>query len=395
MKKTIAIVGGGSAALFCAAFLDTTKYAVTIYEKNKSLGRKFLVAGDGGFNLTHSEQGTQFLKRYTPTNFLDCAFLKYDNIYFQDWLQEIGISTFVGSSGRVYPENGTKPIEVLDTILKHLKSKGVNLQTEHTWTGWSNEKERIFNQEKVIEADYIIFCLGGSSWRVTGSDGAWLYPFFEKGVTTIPFRSSNCAFGVNWESRFLEQFEGHPLKNIALNYNNKTQKGEAVITKFGIEGNAFYAFSPEIREQLNWSKDAEVYVDFKPTLPLKQIIEKLENLAHLTIKESLEKGLKLSPAAIYLLKTHLEKSDYTNPERLAFFIKSFPLQIHSLAPIDEAISTVGGIDLNEINDNFELLKLPAHYTIGEMLNWDAPTGGYLLQACFSMGAYLAQRLNNH
>lgn len=392
MKKQIAIIGGGTSALLVAAFLDAKKYTITIYEKNKTTGRKFLVAGKGGFNLTHSEPIDQFIKRYTPNGFLDKALLNFTNINFRNWLNEIGIPTFIGSSKRVYPKEGIKPIEVLKAILKNLKDKDVQIKYEHIFSGWNTSNNPIINN-KTIATDYTVFSLGGGSWKVTGSDGKWLNSFSEKGIKTKKFQASNCGYQIEWKSDFIQKHEGTPLKNIAITCNNVIQKGETVITKFGLEGNSIYGLSPQIREQLNTNSIATIFIDFKPSLSPESILSKITHSKYKNTTQVLKKELKLSTAQIELLKTYLSKESYLNTVELSKNIKKLPLEIIKAAAIDEAISTVGGIDLNAISENFELKNLPNQFCIGEMLDWDAPTGGYLLQACASTGVYLANFLN--
>jgi predicted Rossmann fold flavoprotein len=249
MKKTISIIGGGPSSFLLAAFLDTEKFDITIYEKNKTAGRKFLVAGKGGFNLSHSEPISELTKRYTPIDFLKNSLLHFTNEDFKDWLNTLEIPTYIGSSKRVYPKQGIKPITVLSTILNHLKKKGIIFKYEHTFSGWDSKNNLIIN-DAIISSDFTVFSLGGGSWKITGSDGSWLETFQKKGIPTIPFEASNCAFKIDWKSEFIEKNEGDPLKNITISCAEKTQKGEAVITRFGLEGNAIYGLSPQIRAQL-------------------------------------------------------------------------------------------------------------------------------------------------
>ncbi|WP_343330216.1 NAD(P)-dependent oxidoreductase [Polaribacter staleyi] len=392
MKKTISIIGSGPSSLLLAAFLDTKKFEVTIYEKNKTAGRKLLVAGKGGFNLTHSEPIAHFIERYTPTFFLKDALLSFTNDDFRNWLQSIGVPTYIGSSKRIYPEEGIKPITVINTILKHLKEKGISFKYEHTFSGWDAQNNLILNN-KITPSDYTVFSLGGASWRVTGSNGSWLETFQKKEVTTIPFEASNCAVNIDWKSNFINQNEGNPLKNITITCDNKTQKGEAIITKFGLEGNAIYGLSPQIRTQLKSSEKASIYIDFKPMLSLENIISKVINSTFKNTTQVLKKELKLSNSQIELLKTTLSKEDYLDIVTLSKNIKNFPLEIIGLGNINAAISTVGGIDLNAVDTHFQLHKIKNQYCIGEMLNWDAPTGGYLIQGCASSGVYLAKHFN--
>jgi uncharacterized flavoprotein (TIGR03862 family) len=394
MKKQIAIIGGGPSAFLLAAFLETEKFTITIYEKNKTAGRKFLVAGKGGFNLTHSEPIDQFIKRYTPEDILEKSLLNFTNIDFRNWLDQIKIPTYIGSSKRVYPKEGIKPVEVLNAILKSLKEKGVIIKYEHTFSDWDDNSNPIINN-KMIQTDYTVFSLGGGSWKVTGSEGNWLDTFSKKGIKTKKIQASNCGYQIDWKSNFIQKHEGTPLKNIAISCNNVIQKGEAVITKFGLEGNAIYGLSPQIREQLFTNSKATVFVDFKPSLTLENIHSKIKLSKYRNTTEILKKELKLSPSQIDLLKIYLSKESYLNTETLTKNIKTFPLEIISTASIDEAISTIGGIDLNAISENFELKNMPNQFCIGEMLDWDAPTGGYLLQACASTGVFLAKHLNKN
>lgn len=393
MRRELAIIGGGTAGLFLAAFLNTDIYNVTIYEKKASLGRKFLVAGDGGFNLTHSEELSSFKSKYTPSSFLDIALDHFSNTDLIEWLLDIGIPTFIGSSGKVFPEKGIKPIEVLKCIEAYLKEKNVKFKFNKTFSDWGEENSLEFNSNEFIKADYTVFALGGGSWKVTGSDGSWLDVFNKKGVSTLPFKSSNCAFRIKWPEKFIQNNEGKPLKNISISLQNKVQKGEAVITKFGIEGNAIYGLSPEIQEALVIENQVVVYADFKPTLSLSTLIEKL-SLSRSKTTITLKEKIKLSRTVIEIIKVTLTKEEFLDVEVLAKFIKNFPLTIIDLAPVDEAISTSGGINLNAVDSNFELKKVKNNFCIGEMLDWNAPTGGYLIQACASKGVYLAHQLNN-
>ena len=394
MKKQITIIGGGPSAFLLASFLDAEKFTITIYEKNKTAGRKFLVAGKGGFNLTHSESIDQLIKRFTPINFLDKALLNFTNIDFRNWLDQIGIRTYIGSSKRVFPEKGIKPIEVLNAILKSLKKKGVIIKYEHTFSDWDGTGNPVINN-KPTPTDYTVFSLGGGSWKVTGSDGSWLDTFSKKGIKTKVFQASNCGYKIDWKSNFIQKHEGTPLKNIAISCNSTIQKGEAVITKFGLEGNAVYGLSPQIRSQLAANLKAVIYIDFKPSLSIENLYTKMLLSSYKNTTQILKKELKLSAAQIDLLKTYVSKEEYLNKETLAQKIKNFPLEIVNTVTIDESISTVGGIDLSAISQDFELKKIANQFCIGEMLDWDAPTGGYLLQACASFGVWLAKYINQH
>ena len=417
MKKTIAIIGGGASALALAAMLNETLFDIAIYERQATVGRKFLVAGDGGFNLTHSEDLGAFIARYkaparyfsdparyfrdpsvsdAQSHFLAQSLKSFTNNDTRDWLKNIGIETYIGTSKRVFPAKSIKPIQVLNAILDVLKTKKIAIHTKYLWQGWDAQNDLIFQNnevKKVVKADVVVFSLGGASWSKTGSDGQWL-PFFQtQGIKTHAFQASNCAYQVAWDAAFLTQTEGKSLKNIALSCGDMSKQGEVVVTKFGLEGGAIYALSPAIREQLTEGL-ATVFVDLKPTLSLEDIKQKYAAKGNKSTTAFLKENLNLNETAIALLKNQLSKTEFTDSKILCAKIKKLPLSIIAAAPIDEAISTVGGIAFSEIDVHFQLKKLPNHYVIGEMLDWDAPTGGYLLQACFSMGSYLAQWLNS-
>ena len=392
-KKIVAIIGGGPAALMLAASLDIRKYKVTIYEKNKALGRKFLVAGKGGFNLTHSESIDTFIDRYTPNDFLKNALSEFTNQSLIQWLEKIGIPTFVGSSKRIYPVKGIKPIEVLKKIMLVLEKKQVKIIYNKEWLGWNEKEDLVFEDGEIVEADYKVFAMGGGSWNVTGSDGTWLERFSEKGILTKPFVAANCAYKIDWPTAFLEKNEGKPLKNLVVLCDEKKQKGEAVITQFGLEGNAIYALSPQIQEQLDSKNEAVIYLDLKPPFSEEEIKNKLQSSKEKNISNTLRNVLKMNAVQIDLLKVYLSKEEFLNIEILVHKIKNLALKIQSAAAIDEAISTTGGVALEAVDKHFQIKKMKSNFCIGEMLDWNAPTGGYLLQACFSMGFYVAKYLN--
>lgn len=335
-------------------------------------------------------------KRYTPPTFFEEILSSFSNTDLQHWLNDIGIQTFVGSSKRVFPLKGIKPIEVLNAFIKILNHKNVDIKTNYTWKGWHKKALLFEHKQQLVEinSDITVLAMGGGSWKITGSDGLWTNYLKEKEIVIKPFEASNCAYKINWPLQFIQTEEGKQLKNIAITCSQKEQKGEIVITKFGIEGGAIYALSKQIRKQLNLQNSAIIFLDLKPMFALEQIKSKLQNSQTKTIKKRLQETINLNPTQINLLNALLSKQEFTNLEILAFKIKKLPITLLGAAPIDEAISTVGGVCLTEIDSTFQLHKMPNTYFIGEMLDWDAPTGGYLLQACMSMGKYLGQKLNN-
>ncbi len=398
MKKTISIIGGGASALILGCELNTEKYTVSIFEKNTALARKFLVAGDGGLNLTHSEDEKKFVLKYTPHEFLESAFKHFSNKDLIKWLNDLGIETFEGSSGRIFPKKELKPIEVLNRIEEKIKNNHITLNFKHEWMGFSSSNELLFKTlggNKEIKSDIVIFCLGGASWSVTGSKGDWLSYFSEKKIKTINFEASNCSFKIDWPKEIIKNIEGKPLKNISIKCGNKVHVGEVVITSFGMEGSGIYPLTSQIREALNRSGIAKIYIDLKPLVTsdnaLKKIIDSRSNLSY---TDNCVKQLNLNKTQIILLKSVMSKSDFLDPIKFVNNLKNLELSITALGSIEDAISTVGGISLTEISEKFELKKIKNNFVIGEMLDYDAPTGGYLLQSCFSMGKYLADHLNN-
>lgn len=395
-KKSIVIIGGGPSAMMLACTLDNTKYNVTIVEKGKAIGKKFLVAGKGGFNLTHSEDILEMIKRYEGPQFLKEALTSFTNEDFRQWLGDIGINTYVGSSKRVFPVKGIKPVEVLQAIKKEMELRGVTILTETIWSGSFIDNECIDLTQKgnkiSLKSDKLIFAMGGASWKVTGSDGSWISAFKQNKISTLPFRPSNCALHIDWTGS-MKNHIGKPIKNIALCYDNRYIKGELMITQNGIEGSPAYALSYYIGKSLEINNTMEIQVDLKPSFNL----EKLRSLLISRNKKTsklLREDLALSNNAVALLKSNTTREEFSDLNVLAQKIKRLPLLVNGISNIDEAISTVGGVDTSAINNKMELIKFPNHYVIGEMIDWNGPTGGYLLQACFSMGKKLGMILNS-
>ncbi|MBK0402527.1 TIGR03862 family flavoprotein [Adhaeribacter sp. BT258] len=387
-EKKIAIIGGGAAGLMAADMLSRHG-EVHIYEKGKALGRKFLVAGNGGFNLTNSAEGEDLCRKYTPMEFLQPALEAFNSQDTRTWLAGLGIPTFVGSSGRVFPEKGIKPITVLQQIKDRLLQNGVQFHFQHEFVGFNAEQKPILKfqeSECFPEADHYLFALGGASWPVTGSTGNWLEAFRLSGIKTLAFQSSNCGINVNWPDDFRNKFGGAPLKNLQVSAGNFSLKGEALITDYGLEGNVIYPLVPKIRELLQAGKEAFLTLDFKPQNTVGQLLEKVRGKQIQT--KNYEQVFKLSKAQLTLLKAFSSKEDYVFPENFVRQIKQLTIPVSSLRPIEEAISTAGGISLEEVNPDFTLKAFPHISVVGEMLDWDAPTGGFLLQGCFST-AYLA------
>lgn len=383
--KKVAIIGGGSTSLIIANLLGN-EFEVSIYEKGKTIGRKYLVAGKGGFNLSNNQSVENLQHKYTPVGFLDEALKNFDVSAIQAWYTAVGIETFIGSSGRIFPVKGISPADVLRAIKTKLAEQGVAIHLNHEFIGFSPALTPVCLHQNAplnIEADYYIYCLGGASWKVTGSDGTWLSLFENIGVRTIPFQPSNCGLNINWPES-LKPHEGKPLKNIAVRVFNKKVKGEALIAKYGLEGNAIYPIASSFN---NLSKeDSWLSLDLKPQLTTEEISKRLST------KGNIKKALHLDSAKMALLKAFTTREEYGNSQVLTHKIKNLLIPVDSLRPIDEAISTTGGISIDELTPEFALKKIPNSFVVGEMVDWDAPTGGYLLQGCFSMGSFVAQSI---
>lgn len=392
-KKQIAIIGGGPAGLMAADVLSPF-HNVHIYEKEKAVGQKFLVAGKGGFNITNSLLGEDLAKKYTPEYFLKEALLDFDSVAVREWLLQMGIPTFAGTSGRIFPEKGLTPADVLKKVNENLVNQGVEFHLKHAFTGFDGGQKVTFisgRNKVVVEADYFIFAMGGASWPITGSTGEWSKIFDKAGIRTLPFQSSNCGIHINWPENIKTSHSGKPLKNIAVTVNGCFSKGEALITEYGLEGNAIYPVVPEIRNKLSAKEPAGIILDFKPFNTEEQLVQKVQGKTSAKTKNYAE-IFTLNNTQLALIKAFTTKETFLSPELFAASLKHISLPVHSLRPVEEAISTVGGIDLNEMNPDFSIKKRPNCFAIGEMLDWDAPTGGFLLQGCFSMGHWVGKKI---
>ena len=388
--KKIAIIGGGSAS-FVAAEQLSKHFEVSIYEKGKSIGKKFLVAGKGGFNLAHNFEGAELVSYYSPKEFMANPILDFDVTHLRNWYLKLGINTFVGSSNRVFPEKGTSPAKVLNTIKSKLLEQDVKIYLSHEFIGFSDSHTPLIrngNTEKELNADYYIFTLGGGSWKVTGANSDWLSHFNEIGISTTPFEPSNCGLNINWPSQIVNHHTGKPLKNISITNQGYTVKGEALISSYGLEGNAVYPISSSVREELKKDQNPIVYVDLKPNNTSEQLLSKLGSSS----SKNYAKTLNLDKVKMAILKSYCSKEEYLDPNLFIGRVKKLPIPIMSLRPVEEAISTVGGISIDALNHNFSLKNHPNIFCVGEMVNWDAPTGGFLLQGCFSMSHFVAQEI---
>ncbi len=392
-KKTVIVVGGGAAGLMTAMQLSP-KFKIIIIEKEKSIGRKLLVAGKGGFNLSNNCSLEPFISKYTPSSFLEQSIKLFSSNDLQLFLASLGIETYVGSSGRIFPKEGIKPNDVLKAFKTQLSKNGVQIKVNHKFISYSKNELIVANSNNVKASlffDYCVFALGGASWSKTGSDGKWTALFQTKNINVIPFQASNCGVNIDWKASVLNHYEGKPLKNISFTVEGKTIKGEGLITSYGMEGNAIYPLIGNVRDLLHASSHAQLFIDLKPNNTHKDLMLKMKGKSFKDYK----KTLNLSSLDMALLKAYTSKQDYLNVNTFISCLKKLELPIIGLRPLDEAISTVGGISTTAVNSDFSLKNNPNIFSIGEMLDWDAPTGGYLLQACFSMGYSVANTINKN
>lgn len=391
----IAIIGSGPAGLMAAEVLGGLGHRVTIYERLPSPARKLLMAGRGGLNLTHSEPLDRFLARYpgTPGRILE-AIVRFPPEALIQWAGSLGVQTFTGSSGRVFPEH-LKASPLLRAWLTRLATLGVAIKTRHRWTGWTGIGALAFagpdGAPVTVTADATLLALGGASWPRLGTDGSWAAILSEAGISVRPFAAANAGVSIPWSEHVAGRFAGLPLKRIAVTFDGVTQRGEVVITKAGLEGGAVYALLPALRTALAGAARVAIAIDLKPD---ETALALAQRLAPPRGKEStanfLRKRLSLSPAAVALLREAGRGTLAAEPEALAGLVKAVPLFVDGIAPIDRAISTAGGIALEAIDERFMLRDQPGVFAAGEMLDWEAPTGGYLLQASFATGVAAAR-----
>jgi uncharacterized flavoprotein (TIGR03862 family) len=390
----IAVIGAGPAGLMAAETLVQGGADVTVYDAMPSAGRKFLMAGRGGLNLTHSEPLPAFLARYGGAQpQLASVIEAFPPQALRDWSEALGQPTFVGSSGRVFPLE-FKASPLLRAWLRRLDSQGVQLALRHRWTGWSEDGRLRFQTPdgpRDLDANATVLALGGASWPRLGSDGAWAETLAAKGVTIAPLRPANSGFTVAWSDIFRGRFEGQPLKGVALTFSAHSVRGEAIVTRTGIEGGAVYALSADLREAILGAGQAMLHVALRPDLAMEDLAARLSApKGKQTLSNFLRKAAHLSPVAIGLLQEAakidgIALSPLSAPD-LARRINAVPIKLSGVAPIARAISTAGGIAFDELDANFMVRRLPGVFAAGEMLDWEAPTGGYLLQASFATGA---------
>ena len=392
--KSVAIIGGGPAGLMAAEVLVRGAVHVDLYDAMPSVGRKLLRAGKGGLNLTHSEPYETFLSRYGARRaqikpLLD-AFGPEDLI---NWVHGLDIDTFVGTSGRLFPTE-MKATPLLRSWLQRLREAGVNFHLRHVWRGWDEGGALCFETPQGIitaQPDAVVLALGGGSWARLGSTGAWVPLLRQRGIAVAELRPSNCGFDVAWSDHFRTRFAGHPLKSVAVvlmdsGGNEYRRQGEFIITKNGVEGSLIYAFSAQLRDEISAKGEAVIHLDLAPDRELQKLIYELSRprgsrsmAKHLRSRAGIE-GVKAG-----LLRELVPPEDFLDPARLGAAIKSLPVRLVAPRPLDEAISSAGGVAFEALDERLMVRSMPGVFCSGEMLDWEAPTGGYLLTACFSSG----------
>jgi len=387
--KTVAVIGGGPAGLMAAEVISARDVKVVVYDSMPSVGRKFLMAGKSGLNITHSDLFDVFVSRYGKRrDKIELLLKDFGSKELREWVHSFGIETFVGTSGRVFPI-GMKASPLLRAWLSRLNASGVTFHLRYKWTGFLPDNSLHFvtpDGEMTVKADAVVLALGGGSWSKLGSDGAWVDWLKQAGVEVEPLRPSNCGFEVEWSPHFREKYDGHPIKSVILSFKEFHQQGEFIITKEGVEGSLIYAASGVMRDEIYENGVAVMYLDLKPDRTLDWLKEKLSRpQGKRSLASYLEKTLGIKGVKAGLLREFVPKEDFTDSERLAEFIKALPVPLVRTSPLDEAISSAGGVTFESLDEHLMLKTMPSVFCAGEMLDWEAPTGGYLLTACFSSG----------
>ncbi|VXB24407.1 Aminoacetone oxidase family FAD-binding enzyme [Pseudomonas sp. 8AS] len=390
-QSSVAIIGGGPAGLMAAEVLANAGVRVELYDAMPSLGRKFLLAGVGGMNITHSEAKESFLSRYRERR-AEIAHLlaDFDADALRAWIHGLGIDTFVGTSGRVFPSD-MKAAPLLRAWLKRLREAGVRLHTRSRWLGWNADgslRLQTSDGEQALRADACVLALGGGSWARLGSDGAWVPLLERRGLSIAPLQPANCGFEVaGWSEHLRDKFAGAPLKNVALALDDEpARRGEFILTAKGVEGSLVYALSAAIRERINQAGSATLHLDLQPDRSLEKVSQLLAKpRGSRSMAKHLHSQLGLDGVKAALLRELTSPAQFADPALLAAAIKALPLTLLRPRPLDEAISSAGGVPFEQLDSNLMLRQLPGVFCAGEMLDWEAPTGGYLLTACFASG----------
>lgn len=390
----IAIIGGGPAGLMAAETAAGGGAQVDLYDAMPSVGRKFLLAGKGGLNLTHSEAVDTFLSRYgTSSGRLGPLLASFGSLSVRDWAHGLGIGTFVGSSGRIFPTD-LKAAPLLRAWLRRLRQAGVVFHVRHRWCGWDEQGVLLFNTPqgmRSVLADAVILALGGGSWPQLGSDGEWVSILAEHDIPIMPLQPANCGFDIGWSDHFRAKYAGHPVKTVGVTAVDKAgeeirRQGEFVITETGVEGGVIYAVSAALREQIAAKGAGTLRLDLAPDRDVRRLVEELSRpRGKRTIATHLQRRAHIEGAKAGLLREIMPKQEFLDPARLAAAIKSLPVTVVAPRPLQEAISTAGGVGFEALDERLMIRSLPGVFCAGEMVDWEAPTGGYLLTACFATG----------
>jgi len=396
-SKTVAIIGAGPAGLMAAEVLSESGLTVDVYDAKPSAGRKFLVAGKGGLNLTHSEPFEGFLPRYGSRRVNLLPMLKvFGADELRQWAHELGFDTFVGTSGRVFPE-GMKSAPLLRACLERLRKAGVRFNFRYEWQGWGNDHALRFSTpdgEIALKPDATVLALGGGSWPKTGSTGAWVEILRQRGVELAPLKPANCGFDVNWSEHFRARFAGQPLKSVVVSFTDLqgeafNQRGEFVVTETGLEGSLIYACSSRLRDMIEAQGNATIHLDLAPDWTHERLVDRLaQPRGSRSMSSHLRKAVGISGLKAGLLWEFTPKDDFRDEQKLASFIKDLPVTLILPRPLEEAISSAGGVRFEALDARLMLKSMPGVFCAGEMLDWEAPTGGYLLTACFSTGRWV-------
>lgn len=401
MNKRVAVIGAGPAGLMASEQLAARGYSVHVFDAMPSVARKFLLAGIGGMNITHSEEYELFVSRYREA----AANLKpmldaFNPAALREWIKELGIDTFVGTSGRVFPTD-MKAAPLLRAWLQRLRSQGIQFHPRHRWLNFDTHTSPtswIFQTPNGViheQFDAVVLALGGASWPKLGSDGSWQTVLTSADIELTPLSAANCGFEIPWSDYLKEKFAGTPIKHIRvgltdINGNEESRTGEFIVSQYGIEGSLIYALSAPLRDLLNnQPNQASIWIDWLPHSSIDQVITKLQQPRKgMSFSNVLRKKLNLPAITNALLKECYPTLDLNNSEAVAAVLKHMQLpNVVSTRPIEEAISSAGGVPFFELNSGLMLNKLPGVFIAGEMLDWDAPTGGYLLTACFATGKW--------
>jgi hypothetical protein len=389
MSFTVAVVGAGPAGLMAAEVLSQQGLGVDVYDAMPSAGRKFLLAGRSGLNLTHSEAFEPFMSRYghRRTQF-EPLLRAFGPVELCRWAKELGIETFVGTSGRIFP-TAMKGSPLLRAWLGRLSAGGVRFHLRHRCRGWNSDRSLQFETpqgRRSVQADAVVLALGGGSWARLGSDGAWVHWLRQAGVPVESLRPANCGFDVDWSPHFRERFDGQPVKSVVLTFESFSQQGEFVVTQSGIQGSLIYAASARIREALELRGRAVISLDLAPDRSHAWLVERLDRTRGTrSLANHLEKTVGMKGLKAGLLYEFMPKADLLRPDRTATFIKQMPIPLTRPRPLDEAISSAGGVGFEALDPFLMLREIPGVFCAGEMLDWEAPTGGYLLTGCLASG----------